>query len=136
MARQHVTNPATNIAEPETGNWETGALLTPATTSVNGLDQTNSNAKGLIVIVDITAITGTSVTVTIQGKDPTSGKYYTILASAALTATGTTVMRVYPGLVASANVTANDILPRTWRVITTASALTVLTATIAGVMID
>lgn len=55
---------------------------------------------------------------TIQGKDPNSGKYYTLLASAALGAVATTVLTVYPGLTASANVVANDFVPRTFRVIT------------------
>lgn len=44
------------------------------------------------------------------------GQYYTILASAAITGTGTTVLRVYPGLTAASNLVANDILPSTWRV--------------------
>lgn len=69
-------------------------------------------------MVDITAISGTTptLTVTLQGKDAASGKYYTILAGAALNATGTTVMTVFPGATASANVAANDCLPRTWRI--------------------
>ena len=71
-------------------------------------------------MIDVTAISATpSVTFTIQGKDDLSGKYYTILASAAITGTGTTVLRVYPGLTAAANLTANDVLPGTWRLITT-----------------
>ena len=55
----------------------------------------------------------------IEGKDLISGKYYTVLASAAITGTGTTVLKVYPGITASANASASDILPRTWRVTAT-----------------
>lgn len=69
--------------------------------------------RGIIVIVDITVIPGSapSNTYTIQGKDPVSGKTWTLLASAALAAVATTILRVYPGLTASANVTASDVLP-------------------------
>lgn len=80
-------------------------------------DQVNYNARGLHVVFDITVAPGVdSVTATIQGKDPVSDKYYTVLAGAAQTAVGTVVMRVYPGLAAAANLVANDVLPRTWRV--------------------
>jgi len=83
-------------------------------------NQTNKKAKGLLVVIDVTAIAATpSVVFTIQGYDPVSGKYFTILASAAITGTGTTVLRVYPGLTASPNVIANDVLPLVWRVIAT-----------------
>lgn len=93
--------------------------LAAASAGANGDDQVNINARGLKLIIDITALSGTSptLTVTIQGKDAVSGKYFTILASAALAAQATTVLTVFPGLTASANVTANDVLPRDWRVI-------------------
>lgn len=80
-------------------------------------DLLNLNCRGVVLTVDITAESGThALVVKIQGKDEVSGKYYDILASASLTATGTTQYRVYPGLTASANVTASDVLPRIWRV--------------------
>lgn len=78
---------------------------------------TNHNYRGVDVVIDVTAITDSpSVVFTIQGQDVTSGQAYTILASAAITATGTTVLRVYPGLTAAANTVANFALPRYWRV--------------------
>jgi hypothetical protein len=90
------------------------------TATVNGDDILNDDARGVVVVIDCTAIAASpSVVFTIQGKDEVSGKYYTILASAAITGTGTTVLRVYPGLTASANVTVSDVLPHTWRVIAT-----------------
>lgn len=87
--------------------------------TVNGPDQNGGYGRGLLCFIDITAISGTtpSLTVTVQGKDPVSGKYYTLLASAALNATGTTVLRIYPGLTAAANLTASDILPTDFRII-------------------
>ena len=87
------------------------------TATVNSPDITNWVGKGAHVVIDVTADPSTaSVTFTIQGKDETSGVYYTILASAAIAAVGTTVLKVYPGLTAATNTVANDILPKTWRV--------------------
>lgn len=71
----------------------------------------------LHLIIDVTAVAATpSITVTIQGIDKVSGKDYTILASAAITATGTTVLKVGQGLTAAANTVANDKLPPVWKV--------------------
>ncbi len=111
----------------EANNWEhvhgvyQSTLLASAarTANTNSTDQNNTNGKGVHVHINITAWTAGSITVTIQGKDPVSGTYYTILASAALAATGLTVLRVHPGLTAVANLAANDFLPRVWRVAVT-----------------
>lgn len=87
------------------------------TASADSSDLTNGNGRGLVLVIDATASAATpSVVFTVKGKDPLSGKYYTILASAAITGTGTTVLRVYPGLTAAANTVASDVLPRTYRV--------------------
>lgn len=90
--------------------------LTASAVSVTGQDIDCSTAKGAVINVDITAITAGTMTLTVEGKDETSGKYYTILTSAALAAVATTTLRIYPGLVAAANVTVNDILPTKFRV--------------------
>lgn len=121
------------------GPVETGALLTlaAASASVNSNDQTNLNGRGIKVVVDITAISGTTptLTITIKGKDPTSGKYFILLASAALSTVATTVLTVYPGLTASANVVASDVLPKTWRVEAVITGTTpAVTATIAAIL--
>lgn len=78
----------------------------------------NFSARGIKVILDITVNAGTSatLTVTISGVDPASGKKYTLLASAGITAVGTTVYTVYPGLTAVNNVTATNVLPGTYAV--------------------
>ena len=90
------------------------------TATVNGELYTNTEYKGVDVVIDVTAVASTpSVVFTIQGHDIASGKYYTILASAAIVGTGTTVLRVYPGLTAANNTVANFALPRAWRVIAT-----------------
>lgn len=102
----------------ERGNTQGTVLASAArTASVDSADLTNYNARGVHVIIDATAITATpSITATIQGKDTLSGKYYTILASAAITGVSTTILRVYPGITTAANLAAADVLPRTWRV--------------------
>ncbi len=132
--------PTTESGLPIFGPVDTGALIThtAASAGVNGTDQTNINGRGIKIVIDITAITGTSptLTVTLQGKDTASGKYYTILASAALTSVATTVIEVYPGLTASANTVANSTLPKTWRVISTIGGTTpAVTATVGASVI-
>lgn len=105
------------------------------TASQDSGDFTNPGCKGVVLVIKITAGAGLSLTFTIQGKDPVSGAYYTILASSALTGTGTTVLRVYPGLTASANVTADDVLPRTWRVDVNAGNNTSATYSVGALLI-
>jgi hypothetical protein len=92
------------------------------TSSVDSADLTNPGAGGLAVFIDVTAVSGSpSVVFTIQGKDPASGSYYDLLASAAITAVGFTVLRVHPALTAAANLIAKDALPKTWRIRATAA---------------
>ena len=119
---------------------DTGALLTytAAAVGTNGTDQTNSNARGIKLVIDITALTGVgpTLTVTLQGKDAASGKYFNILVSAALAAVATTVLEVYPGIANAANVTQGVSLPRTWRVIAVIAGTTpAVTATVGASLI-
>lgn len=91
--------------------------------SVNSADQKNYRGRGVQVVIDMTAVpTVETVTFTIEGKDEISGKYYTILASTAIVAVSTVILRVYPGIVVAANLSANDALPADWRVKATHSA--------------
>uniref|UniRef100_A0A6M3L4E6 Uncharacterized protein n=1 Tax=viral metagenome TaxID=1070528 RepID=A0A6M3L4E6_9ZZZZ len=99
------------------GNVDATLLASAArTATTSSADQTNYNGRGVHVVLDMTTVGTGSVTLTIQGKDALSGKYYTILAGVAVTTDSTNVYRVYPGLLAAANAVANDIVPRTWRV--------------------
>lgn len=99
-------------------NVEEILLLSAArTASVNSADFTNLSSTGIHVVIDVTAVPSVeTMTFTLQGKDQASGKYYDLLVSAALVATGTVVLKVYPGLTAVANLTATDILPKTYRI--------------------
>lgn len=87
------------------------------TASADSADQQNLYWRGAIIVIDVTASAATpSVVFTVKGKSSLGSDYYTILASAAITGAGQTVLRIYPGLTAAANVTVSDILPRIWRV--------------------
>jgi hypothetical protein len=100
-----------------------GTLVASAafTATQNSQDMSNTNLIGAHVIIDVTAITTGTLTPKIQGKDPASGKYYDLLVGAAISGTGTTVIKVYPGILASGSVAAQDILPAVWRVVLTKS---------------
>ncbi len=92
------------------------------TATVNSADQTNSNGRGVLVTLNVTALADTpSVVLSIEGK---MGSVYEALltAAAAVTATGIHSYLVYPGCgAASADVVqvAGFPLPRTWRVTVT-----------------
>ena len=78
----------------------------------------DEGAVGAVIVIDVTAATSSpSVVFTVQGYDPASNKAYTILASVAITGTGTTVLRVHPDLTASANTIAKDMMPRHCRIL-------------------
>lgn len=101
---------------------------------------TNSSAvkdnyahRGGHFIIDVTVVPGTdTVTPKIEGYDPRSGKYYTILEGAAIVATGTTILKVYPGIGAVANGAASDVLPPAWRVTMTHSAASDFTYSVSA----
>lgn len=90
--------------------------LIAAAAQANSADQKNYGCRGVKVIVNLTVISAGTLTVTIKGKDPVSGQYFTILASAAIAAPSVVVLTVFPGAPATANVSANDQIPATWRV--------------------
>lgn len=99
-------------------NVEGTALASAArTASTQSPDIVNYNGRGVLVFVDVTAVTATpSITVAIEGKDPVSGKYFSLLTGAALTAVSTQLLVVYPGVTETANADVATPLPRTWRV--------------------
>ena len=89
-------------------------------TITNGGDLKLGGGTQLEVFIDITVDpAAAAVTFLIEGLDPASGDWHTILASAALAAVAKTVLRVSPDLTASANLIAKDIVPHTFRVRTT-----------------
>ena len=72
---------------------------------------------GCKVVFSVTAVPGVdTVQLVIEGRDPASGAYYTMLQAAARVATGTDVLTIAPGITAAANVSAADSLPDVYRV--------------------
>lgn len=89
-----------------------------ATPTAAGIDA--AYARGVHVVVDVTAVSATpSVVPTIDGYDTLSGKWFNLLTGSAITATGTTVLKVYPGIAAVANAAASDVIPNRIRVVMT-----------------
>lgn len=108
ITRTNLTTPITILAS---------AARTATPTAVA---QGTAGYRGVHVVIDVTAVTATpSVVPTIDGYDDLSGKWYNLLTGAAITATGTTVLKIYPGIGTVANAAASDILPATWRVVMT-----------------
>lgn len=98
--------------------------LVTRTASVNtGWQTPSSFERGAHFIINITAAAGSGETLTfrIQGRD-VLGNVYTLLTSAAITATGILVLQVHPDVTAVTNVAAKDFLPDEWRVSVTNSA--------------
>lgn len=107
-----------------TAQSEEVTLLTSAsrTTTQTSADLQNLGGHaGLIVVLDMTTVGTASVTVTINGKDSASGKYYLILAGAAVVTNSTNRYRVSPTLAASANAIAQDELPPVFQIVVTAN---------------
>lgn len=93
-----------------------GTLIThtAASAGTTGPVMGTNQGAGMLVFINVTAISGTTPTLTVTLKgctDASATATYTILASTAINATGLTVLRVYPGLTASANATASDVIP-------------------------
>ena len=91
------------------------------TTTQTSTDITNTNGRYLHVILDVTAIGTGSVTLTINGKDATSNKYYPLLVGAAITTNSTNVYRVGPAFAPSVNATANDMIPAILQIVVNAN---------------
>lgn len=99
-------------------NRELSILASAARTATTTSDAVRlHHAVAMHVIINVTAVASTpSVVPTIQGFDSTSGVYYDLLVGNAITATGTTVLKIGLGMAASANASAQDLIPHTIRV--------------------
>jgi hypothetical protein len=103
-----VFSPVSSAARTANGN--SGAL------------QTNFNARGVTLFVNVSAVSGTTPTLllAIQALDPVSGSYATVhVALANITATGLYVIQFYPGAtqsVAGYPASVAGVLPRNWQI--------------------
>lgn len=103
--------PNTNVTTGDTG---------AKTATFAGATQTNHNARGAVVTLNVGAVTGTSPTLAAKLQmSPDGGTTWVDVPGASLpniTATGVYTLTVYPGAGAIANSVVNFPLPRTWRV--------------------
>ena len=114
---------------------DNGAIqtLTAASAGSNSADQSGFNVTRIICVLRVTAITGTSPTITfsIQNKDAASGQYYSIITSPSITTASTNFIAVGGDLANVANSTAAIPVARTWRTSTTIGGTTpAVTATL------
>ena len=107
----------------------------------NSDDQTNDGYRGVQLVLDYTAESGTSPTldVKVQVKDPVSGNYVDLAgaAFAQQNAVGTNMLTIYPGIAETANVTVSDGLAKTWRIVGTVggSDTPTVTASVGATML-
>ena len=85
-------------------------------------------AKGIHLVLDITAASGTTPTldVKLQRFDETSGKYVDLpsAAFAQKTGVGTADLTVYPGIAETANVSVSDVLSENLKAVWTIGGTT------------
>jgi hypothetical protein len=93
----------------------------PGSTAATSAVQINPYGRGIKLQINCSSYTSGSFTVTLSGV--INGTAYTILTSAALSAAAVTILTVYPGLTAVANVTATDVLPSQWKITITPTSL-------------
>lgn len=99
-------------------------------------DQSDPNAEGLHLIVNVSAASDTpSITPKIQGKGPL-GTYYDLLVGVAMTGTGTQVLKLGPGIAPVPNGAAADYLPDTWRAVVTHGDADSITYSVTAVLAE
>lgn len=97
---------------------DTSSARTASGTGVTGV---NYNWKGMHLCLKVTAVSGTTPTMTVRLQRSDDGGTTWIdwdttnLQTASISTTGTYWLTVYPGIATAANASRNDILPRTWR---------------------
>jgi hypothetical protein len=102
-------------------SYKTGTILpSAARTTTQTSDIINvDGCSGINLFINITNAGTGSITATIEGKDVTSGTFYTILSSGNLATNQFKRLTVFPGAPVSANASANDLLPKEIRVVIT-----------------
>lgn len=99
--------PVTGVVIPHAAR--SVAVTTPAIDALR--------ACGVLAVVRITAGTGFSFTVSVEGYEPGTDDWYPIITSAALTSTGTTRLRIHPALTPVTNQKESDLVPSRVRVV-------------------
>jgi hypothetical protein len=113
------------------GNFTAIAFSSYTTTQTQN-DQTNYSARGVRVVLNVNNAGTGSITLEIDAKDSVSGVYIALLTGVAVTANGTYVYEIYPGLTPVANQVVSDVLSSTWRVKVTANNANAMTYSVGG----
>jgi hypothetical protein len=100
-------------------NTDIAVLTSALRTTTQTVNFTNYNSLYLRVTIDVTAVATSSLVVTIDVNDSASGKWITLLTSAAITGVSTVTFLVGPGVPVVANLSANATLGRLMRVVVT-----------------
>ena len=109
---------AQNITNSNTGDVMQGQLTAAAAAGTYwSPNLPNPSAHALKCLVSISSVApGGTLTVTLMGVDPPSGRPYTLLASAALGSVADTLLEVGPGVTVGTNTAASVFVPATWKV--------------------
>jgi hypothetical protein len=91
------------------------------TTTQTQPDQANANFDAIELTLDVTAVGTGSQTLSLQGYDEAAAGWRTLLASAAIVAVSTVVLRYGPTMPIVANASAAGYLPKRWRAVLTAN---------------
>lgn len=124
------------------GTQEGTALASAARTAqTTSADMTNPGGRGVLCMLNVTAITGgpgTGIILRIQWKDPIGGAYSSLNAApTAIAATGLTSYMVYPTVIAATTTQGtNTVLPRTWRVLIAVSDATPYTYSVSYCLLN
>lgn len=112
-------------------NYDGTALASAArTATTNSADLGNPDARGVMVFFDVTAGATLLLTLSIEGKDPASGKYVSLMSGASVTGVATNMYVLHPAITETANVDAAVPLPATWRIKVTHGNATSTTYTV------
>lgn len=99
------------------------------TASFNSAVQTNYDHRGMALIINVTDVSGTetpTLVAKVQARDELSLNWIDIpsASTGSITATGQTLLTIYPGLTAAANAKVDYPLPRMFRVVYTITGTT------------
>lgn len=88
------------------------------TATGTGTVQTNCNAAGVILFVNVTAVSGTTPTLTVKVQHSFDGTTFADVpgaVTASITGSGLTVLTLFPGVTVAANAAVSYPLARFWR---------------------
>lgn len=108
-----------------------------ARTATSTVEVQDALHKGILITIDVSAYpAAASVVFTLERIDPISLASEILLTAAAITATGTTTLELWPGATAVANLAANEHLPLNLNVVATHADGDSITYSVSAVLVD